>query len=61
VDVADGADPILVDLAFDPQTSGGLLVACPEERAPVLVRRLGGRAQVVGRCVAEPVGRVRLV
>jgi selenide,water dikinase len=33
-------DPILRDILYDPQTSGGLLVGCPERDAGALVRRL---------------------
>lgn len=53
------ADPILVDLALDPQTSGGLLVACEPEAARTLARRLPG-AEVVGRCIEGPPGAIRL-
>ncbi len=60
LEVDPDADPVLVDLALDPQTSGGLLVACPPEAAADLARRLPGAA-VVGRCVEGPPGRVRLV
>jgi selenide,water dikinase len=35
-----GFDPVLRDLLFDPQTSGGLLIGCAERDAPALVRRL---------------------
>jgi selenide, water dikinase len=35
----DGLSDDLAALAFDPQTSGGLLVALPAERAPVLAAR----------------------
>jgi len=41
---------------YDPQTSGGLLVALPEERAPAFVRALEGRgtlAAVVGEVVED--------
>jgi len=58
--IADGADPLRVDLALDPQTSGGLLAALPPEPAGRLVRRLGGAA-VVGRAVAGEAGAVHLV
>jgi len=45
----------------DPQTSGGLLVAVPEERAPAFVRALEGRgtlAAVVGEVVESETIRV---
>lgn len=60
LDVADDADPIQVDLALDPQTSGGLLVACAPDAADRLVRRLPAAA-VVGRFTPGSPGRVRLV
>jgi selenide,water dikinase len=46
---------------YDPQTSGGLLVAVPEERAPALVRALQGHdtlAAVVGEVVEHQTIRV---
>ena len=46
---------------YDPQTSGGLLVAVPEEQAPVFVRALEGRgtlAAVVGEVVESRTIRV---
>jgi selenide, water dikinase len=46
---------------YDPQTSGGLLVAVAEERAPALVRALQGRdtlAAVVGEVVENQAIRV---
>lgn len=32
LDIAPGVDPVLLDLFFDPETSGGLLIAVPSER-----------------------------
>ncbi|MDQ7086859.1 MAG: selenide, water dikinase SelD, partial [Acidobacteriota bacterium] len=58
--IAEGADPLRVDLALDPQTSGGLLVACSEDRARRLCSALTP-ARVVGRCVAGEAGEVRLL
>jgi selenide,water dikinase len=42
---------------YDPQTSGGLLIAVPEKRAPVLMDELQARGvtnAVVGEIVAQP-------
>lgn len=46
----------LADVLFDPQTSGGLLIALPEARALELLRELNGKtlcAAVVGRMTAK--------
>ena len=48
---ADRVDPEALLPLYDPQTSGGLLVAVPQERAPAFVRALeehGALAAVVG-------------
>ncbi len=58
--IPDGADPLRVDLAFDPQTSGGLLVACAPEAGERLLRSLPGAAPV-GRATEGAPGAVRLV
>jgi selenide,water dikinase len=58
---ADGIGPEDLLLLYDPQTSGGLLVAVPEERAPALVRALQGRdtlAAAVGKVVEHQTIRV---
>ena len=55
----------LVDVAFDPQTSGGLLIALPAERAGALVDQLQssgvGAAAQVGHATAAQDVSVRLV
>lgn len=59
LDIADGADELRVDLALDPQTSGGLLAAVTPDAAERLLRRLSGAA-VVGRVTDSPAGAVLL-
>jgi len=59
LDIADGADPLMVDLALDPQTSGGLLAALPAADARRLQRRLPSSA-IVGRATAGTPGAVVL-
>ena len=52
VSIADGIDPNLVKLFYDPQTAGGLLLAIAEEKANELLtelRRNYARVEIVGR------------
>jgi selenide,water dikinase len=60
LEVVEGADDLRVDLALDPQTSGGLLAAVDPDAVDGLIRRLPGAA-VIGRVVAGPAGTVRLI
>ena len=39
-------------LLTDPQTSGGLLVACSPEMAPEVLKAFGGSGKVIGRLIA---------
>jgi selenide,water dikinase len=53
--VADGIDPRILDLLFDPQTSGGLLVAvrpAHADAAMALLEQAGVPAARIGRVVA---------
>ena len=56
----DDLEPGMLDALYDPQTSGGLLIAAPAADVDELARRLhaeGRIAAVVGRvCEAEPGG-----
>lgn len=60
--LAPGVDPVLVDIVFDAQTSGGMILALPEEKLEAALERLaaeGETAAVIGK-VVEPCGGARL-
>jgi len=54
--------PYLLDILFDPQTSGGLLISVPKEKADKLLGRLRKEkvkdAAIIGEVVAEPKGKI---
>jgi selenide,water dikinase len=55
-------DPVLLDILFDPQTSGGLLIAVRPDQAAGLVDKLREKgvsaASEVGEFIAEPAGKI---
>jgi selenide,water dikinase len=53
LNAAEDVDEATVNLLADPQTSGGLLVALPPERAAAYVAAVGGPAAVVGEVFAS--------
>lgn len=65
VESAPGIDPLMVDLFFDPQTSGGLLICIGAKYADQLLERLmeNGASQscIVGEVVSEPRGKIRII
>jgi selenide,water dikinase len=62
VEVDPGCPQWLFDVLFDPQTSGGLLIALPEPQASSLLGRMHAarikEAALVGEVVSEPKGRI---
>ena len=44
-------DEVRLELVFDPQTSGGLLISIPEENAQALVDRINGQASNIANIV----------
>jgi selenide,water dikinase len=64
VDIDSKVPQYLQDILFDPQTSGGLLIAVPAKKASKLLERLHkegvAEAAVIGEVVAEHKGRIRV-
>jgi selenide,water dikinase len=64
VDFAASVDPVLGDILFDPQTSGGLLISVEGESAAALVRSLKengvAEAAVIGEVLTGPEERIRV-
>ena len=55
-------EPALLDILFDPQTSGGLLIAVEKEQSEELVEKLMDKglkeASIIGEFVTEPKGKI---
>lgn len=62
VDVDPDVSPYLLEILFDAQTSGGLLIAVPGEKAEKMVKRLKDRgideAAIIGEVVNDPKERI---
>jgi len=64
VSVGAGVDPVLVDIAYDAETSGGLLICVGADAADALERELAARrvpVHAVGEVVADTGNVVELV
>ncbi len=64
VEISRGVPQYLQDILFDPQTSGGLLIAVPHEKAWILLEKLHSEgvaeAAIIGGVVAEIKGKIRV-
>jgi selenide,water dikinase len=63
VEANSNVSPLLMDLLYDPQTSGGLLISLPADQAEKLVEALRQEkigAWRVGRVVEEHPGKIRI-
>jgi len=62
VDIDKNVSKVMVDILFDPQTSGGLLMAIPSDDAEPLLKRMHREgikaAAIIGEVVAKPKGRI---
>jgi selenide,water dikinase len=65
VEAHPAISPFLMDLLYDPQTSGGLLISLPSGEAERLVEVLKNEdrieACIVGRVVEEPRGKIQIL
>ncbi len=65
VEVDSRVPEILVDLFYDPQTSGGLLISLPSERAQKLVEALRREgildSSIIGEVMEGPPGRIQII
>jgi selenide,water dikinase len=65
VEVHSNVPDLLMDIFYDPQTSGGLLISLPPGRAEELVAILKKEghlhSSIVGEVVEEPRGKIRLL
>lgn len=59
--VAPDVGAAMLNLLHDPQTSGGLLIALPADRARALAAELGPPAAVVGEAFAAPAPTLEVV
>ena len=52
----------MLDILFDPQTSGGLLIAVPASDAEPLIKRMRQEgiveAAIIGEVISKPKGRI---
>ena len=55
----------IVDILFDPQTAGGLLIAIPELQAEILMKKMHSQgiidAAIVGEVISEPKGKILVI
>lgn len=62
VDIDTKTSPYIIDILFDPQTSGGLLIAVPGKKAQKMVKRLREEgiedAAIIGEVVEETRERI---
>jgi selenide,water dikinase len=65
VDMNAKVPPYLQDLLYDPQTSGGLLIAVPKVKASRLLKKLHAagvnEAVIIGEVTVENKGRIRVI
>jgi selenide,water dikinase len=65
VDMSPGIPEFLQDILYDPQTSGGLLIAAPKAKVKSLLKTLHAKgvkeAVVIGEVVEDKRGRIKVI
>jgi selenide,water dikinase len=65
VEADTNLSPLLMDILYDPQTSGGLLISLPSDQAQHLVEALKKEVQmdawIVGQVVEGPPGKIQII
>jgi selenide, water dikinase len=58
----DKVDKVLADVLFDPQTSGGLMIAVPKDHAEAFVSKLRDKgmetSSIIGEFIEAPAGKI---
>ena len=62
IEFSSGVDPLIQDILFDPQTSGGLMICVKKEQAAALVNKLidegVAASKIIGEVIHAPVGKI---
>jgi len=62
IEFSSGVDPLIQDILFDPQTSGGLMICVKREQADELVSKLieegVAASKIIGEVISAPVEKI---
>ena len=62
IEFSSGVDPLIRDILFDPQTSGGLMICVKREQAAALVSKLidegVAASKIIGEVISAPVEKI---
>jgi selenide,water dikinase len=62
IEFSSGVDPLIQDILFDPQTSGGLMICVKREQADALVSKLidagVAAAKIIGEVISAPAEKI---
>jgi selenide,water dikinase len=65
VEIASSVDPLIQDVLFDPQTSGGLLISVSGNSAKALLQALTEKgiqeAAIIGKVVSGPKQKIEVI